>query len=81
MLKEAKARTMKFYEENRTYCGFVAGVVLMTAVSTTIDVLFDRQYEKHGFKNVRLFKDSETGDIIAEDIYGQKFKAEFPEDV
>lgn len=81
MFTKTVNRLKKFNEENPRFVGYCTGVVLMTVAFSAIDRIINNQNEAAGFKNIRLYKDSETGDILAEDLNGYMWKAEFPEDV
>lgn len=79
MLNKAKTKVKRFYDENQAYCGYVGGVVLTTVAFIGVCLFVDYTNEQNGFKTIRLYKDSETGDILAQDTSGKMWKADFPE--
>lgn len=78
MLTRTIDRLKKFNEEEPRFVGYCTGVVLMTVAWAVVDRLIVNSQEAAGFMTVRLYKESETGDILVENINGTVFKAEFP---
>lgn len=80
MLKNTYTRLKKFNEENPRFVGYLTGVSVMTAFCLWIDNVETKWQEENGFKTVRLFKDTDTDEILAYDPSGNRFKLRFPEE-